>query len=78
MVKEVEMMTSQEKVKAIESWQNSNMHPLACVNCSRNMRPMINSCNEVVLICDYCGHIQTYVPEVVYKRYERITKKENE
>lgn len=70
------MMTSKEKVMAINSWQNSNMHPLTCVNCSRNLFPTINAYDEVVLICDHCGHIQTVIPDVVFKRYQRITGKE--
>ncbi|APQ78846.1 hypothetical protein [Clostridium botulinum] len=59
-----------DKMKAIESWQQSKMHPLTCSKCRNNLHEDIVN-GKVVLGCK-CGHIQNNVPEVVYKRYKQL------
>ncbi|APQ78819.1 MULTISPECIES: hypothetical protein [Clostridium] len=59
-----------DKMKAIESWQGGNMHPLTCTECRRNLyEDIVNK--EIVLKC-ICGHVQEYVPEIVYTRYKKL------
>lgn len=70
-------MNHQQKMVAIKSWQNSGMHPLTCVNCSRVLQPITNSFGEVVLYCDNCSHIQTSVPKVVYSRFKGMNGNED-
>lgn len=71
-------MTSQEKINAVKSWQQSDMHPLTCVNCSHRLQPTTNCFGEVVLLCGHCGEIQTHVPKIVYQRYENIKANKKE
>lgn len=59
-----------DKMKAIENWQESDMHPLTCNDCDRRLYEDLDS-KEVVLKCP-CGYIQKDVPKVVYDRYRRL------
>jgi len=61
-----------DKMKAIESWQESEMHPLTCGNgkCRNSLQDDFVE-GEVVLSC-VCGYIQKKIPEIVYTRYKRL------
>lgn len=63
-------LNTNDKLKAIESWQESEMHPLTCINCGKPMYGDIVE-GEVVLKCK-CGYIQISVPKSVYYRYKRL------
>ncbi|HBJ1682532.1 TPA: hypothetical protein LA747_003462 [Clostridium botulinum] len=65
-----------DKMKAIESWQDSDLHPLTCRNCRKNLYEDIIE-GEVVLKCT-CGYIQDYVPKVIYEKYKRLMTEGNE
>ncbi|NMA58231.1 hypothetical protein [Clostridium cochlearium] len=67
-------MENNDKIKAINGWQNSNMHHLTCVFCGKDLFPALKN-GEVILNCK-CGYIQEWIPNVVLRAYlNKIYKK---
>jgi len=64
-------MENGDKVRAIMSWQKSDMHPLTCGKCSENLYPVVSKDKEIVLGCD-CGYVQENIPKIVFERYLRL------
>jgi len=64
-------MTRQEKIKAIEEWQNSGeMHPLTCIKSAHGpLTPVEKGDDGIVLLCPQCGYFQEWVPDVVFKKW---------
>jgi hypothetical protein len=65
-------MTNEEKLIAIDSWQNDiRMHPMTCGTLSHHP-PLSGSVRkgEVILICNVCSYTQE-VPDLVYLAYEQ-------
>lgn len=66
-------MKNQDKLKAIEEWQESGIvHPCTC-RMDSNHKNLIGKEIErkVVLICTDCGTVQEDVPQMIYDSYEQ-------
>lgn len=65
-------MKSEDKIKAIQAWQNNVLiHPFTCANNS-NHRPLIaekDAEEKVILKCPDCSYRQAHIPEVVLTAY---------
>lgn len=58
----------EEKIEAIELWQNSGFHPLTCGECREILSGIKTEECTVVLKCKN-GHIQEFIPRVIFDFY---------
>ena len=62
------ILSTENKIEAINLWQTSGFHPLTCGECRENLKSCILDDNNVALICSQ-KHIQRNIPSVVFDFY---------
>lgn len=62
------ILSTEQKIEAINLWQTSGFHPLTCGECRENLKAHVLEDKNVVLICSQ-GHIQRNIPSIVFEFY---------
>lgn len=70
------VMNIADKMSAVRYWQHdySHTHPLTCGNDSnhKKLRAIVTDDEkDVILSCDDCDYTQEWIPEVVFKNYNK-------